>query len=72
MSNTSQALVDLKAKFEKAYAEVTSKIQALTDAVNTNEDKLSPESQAALEDLQSLGQRFDDIVPDAPTEEPTV
>jgi hypothetical protein len=66
MSNTSQALTDLGAKFQKAYAEVTAKIQALTDAVNNNQDNLSPESQAALADLQALGQKFDDIVPDAP------
>lgn len=72
MSNTSQSLAELKATFTKAYGEVTTKIQALTDALANNQDNLSPESQAALTDLQDLAKKFDDIVPDAPTEEPPV
>ena len=71
MSNTSQTLEQIKAQLTKAKGEIVGKIQALTDAVNNNQDNLSPESQQALEDLQNLAQQFDDIVPDAPAEEPT-
>ena len=70
MSNTSQTLEQIVAQLTKAKGEIVGKIQALTDAVNNNQDNLSPESQAALADLQNLTQQFDDIVPDAPAEEP--
>jgi len=66
MSNTSQTLEQLVAQLTKAKGEIVGKIQALTDAVNNNQDNLSPESQAALANLQTLAQQLDDIVPDAP------
>lgn len=71
MSNTSQTLQQIAAQLSKAKVEIVGKIQALTDAVNNNQDSLSPDSLAALADLQAVAQQLDDIVPDAPAEPPT-
>jgi uncharacterized protein YoxC len=66
MSNTSQTLEAIVAQLSKAKGEIVGKIQTLTDSINNNQDTLSPESQQALSDLQTVAQQLDDIVPDAP------
>jgi hypothetical protein len=71
MSNTSVSLEAIKAQLLKAKGEIVAKIQALEDSIAINNDNLSDESQKALDDLKTIAQQFDDIVPDAPVENPT-
>lgn len=59
----------LKAQNEKAKVEITGKIAALEGAI-ANQGNTTPEVDAALADLKQSIQGTDDIVPDAPVEEP--
>jgi len=64
-------LTDVKTQLQKAFDEITAKIQALVDAAN-NAGNTPPEVQAAIDDLKSVdlksvSQALDDIVPDQPT-----
>ena len=69
MGNQAEAaaeLVLIKTQLTKAVTEIQAKIQALEDAVNNPDQDVSPELQAAVDDLKGLSQTLDDIVPDAP------
>lgn len=59
-----QFLQDLKAQLVKINGEVQAKLQALADAI-ANQGTVSPEVEAALNDLKSTAQGLDDLVPDA-------
>lgn len=61
----------LKAQNEKAKGEIVAKFAAL-EAALANQDNTTPETDAALADLKISIQGTDDIVPDAPVEEPPV
>lgn len=59
----------LKSQNEKAKVEITGKIATLETAI-ANQGQTTPEVDAALADLKQSIQGTDDIVPDAPVEEP--
>jgi len=65
-----QGLLDVAAQLQKAFTEITTKIQALVDAA-ANAGNTDPTVQAAIDDLKSVdlktvSQALDDIVPDQP------
>jgi uncharacterized phage infection (PIP) family protein YhgE len=67
-------LVSVSDQLQKAFAEITAKIQALVDAAN-NAGNTDPAVQAAIDDLKSVdlksvSQALDDIVPDQPPPNP--
>jgi len=64
-------LIALKDQLAKAKTEIIDKLTALGDALEAADD-VSPEVQAAFDDLKAAVQAQDDIVPDAPPTEPTV
>ncbi len=69
MSALSDQLKSINDQFNKSFKEFSDKIAALEAAIGSNNDTLSPESQAALDDLKATAQKFDDANPDeAPTE----
>ena len=57
-----QTLRDLKTQLGKANDEIQAKIQALVDAAAKAD--VTPELQAAIDDLKPAAQQLDDIVPD--------
>jgi len=67
-SEAAQELRDLRGQLSKANVEIQAKIQALIDAAAN--DTVSDELQTAIDDLKPAAQALDDIVPDAPPEEP--
>ncbi len=58
-------LVALKGQVEKIKGEITTKLQALADAI-ANQGNASPAVEAALADLKSSVQSADDLNADAP------
>lgn len=64
-----QELRDLKSQNDKARQEILDKIAALEEALATA-GNTTEEVDAALADLKASVQIDDDIVPDAPVEEP--
>jgi division protein CdvB (Snf7/Vps24/ESCRT-III family) len=63
----------LSTQLTKVNAEINGKIAKLEEAIR-NQDEVSPEVEAALNDLKAKVQGLDDIVPDQaqePTPEPT-
>jgi uncharacterized coiled-coil DUF342 family protein len=68
MATQAEAIAELQAlkdQLVKANTEIQNKIQTLVDAAN-NAGNVSPELQAAIDDLKPAAQALDDIVPDAP------
>lgn len=59
----------VKEQLTKASTEITGKITALEDAL-ANAGEPSAEVTAAVADLKTVAQSLDDIVADAPVEEP--
>lgn len=64
-AEAAQQLTDFLTQLGKAKAEILAKIQELQDAAGN--DDLSPELQAAIDNLTPAVQALDDIVADAPT-----
>ena len=63
-------LTALKDQLAKAKTEITDKLTALGDAIDSADD-VAPEVIAAFDELKAAVQAQDDIVPDAPTEPTT-
>lgn len=62
---SAKQLSDLRAQLTKANDEIQTRIQALVDASNTA-GNTDPRVQAEIDALVPVGQKLDDIVPDAP------
>jgi hypothetical protein len=68
LSEVAAAIAAVNAKLNKASTEIVTLIESL----RASDPDLSPEGNAALAELQSIAQRLDDVVPDAPEAEPEV
>lgn len=71
MSELSDALVAVVAQLGKARGEIVGKIEDLTAALEAAQVE-DPDVTQAVSDLKAAAQGLDDLVPDAPVEEPPV
>lgn len=69
MGAVADALADVKAELVKAQAEIVAKINGLEDQLS-NAGKLDDADQAAIADIKTAAKALDDIVPDAPADQP--
>lgn len=70
-SELATELGNIKTQLAKVGTEVLGKLAALETAL-ANQENVTPEVEAALAELKTSVSAIDGLIPDAPTEEPTV
>lgn len=71
MGAVADALAGVNDKLAKAKTEIVGKIAAL-EAQLADAGKLDADDQAAIDAVKAAAQGLDDVVPDAPVDEPPV